>query len=295
MKVAAVVVTYNRKDVLADCLRELLAQSRPLDEIIAVDNASTDGTYEVIRCEFADVTYVRLPENSGGAGGFHEGIKLACQKGYDWIWCMDDDGLPAPDALEKLLEHISEGVLLANCLVVSKQHPDRLAFSLPLYDSKGYPITWPRKRSVKFLSELKQCSNDGRTVWGANPFNGTLLSVEAIGLVGNVKREMFIQGDEIDMMWRLMKVGKVITVLDAIHYHPEKTGEMPLWKSYYALRNRIYVTNKYANLRVLRNLNLLRVYVPGFLRSWQGIKLLVRAVLDGYRGVLHSHIRPPSM
>jgi GT2 family glycosyltransferase len=153
-------------------------------------------------------------------------------------------------------------------------------------------VLWSRKRSVKFLSELKQYSSDGRTLPGATLFNGSLFSVEAIGIVGNVRREMFIKGDEIDMMWRFMQAGKVITVLDAIHYHPEATGEMPLWKRYYALRNIIYTNNRYANFRIIRNINQIRVHMLKFLRSWHGMKLFARAILEGYTGVLHNRIRP---
>lgn len=86
VKVAAVVVTYNRKELLRECLNALLNQTRPLDEIIVIDNASTDGTQEMIAKEFPYITYVLMSENIGGAGGFHEGMKLAYEKGYDWIW-----------------------------------------------------------------------------------------------------------------------------------------------------------------------------------------------------------------
>lgn len=293
MRVAAVVVTYNRKDLLADCLNALLAQTRSLDEVIVVDNASTDGTGEMIRNEFTDVTYASLPENSGGAGGFHQGIKMACQKGYDWIWCMDDDGLPARNALEKLLEHASENVSVVNCLVLSRWHPDRLASSLPVFDRKGFPRFFARKRSLKLVSELKRYSSDDGTLRGAALFNGSLLSVKAIRLVGNVNQAMFIKGDEVDMMWRLMRVGDVITVVDALHYHPEgNQSEVPLWKLYYGLRNGIYINNQYLNYSAMRNLSRIRRYIPRFFQSWQGIKLFVRAVWEGYAGILHGRVRP---
>jgi len=102
-KVAAVVVTYNRKDLLIQCIEALLNQTRPPDEIIVVDNSSTDGTYQIIPHRFPHVTYVRLPENIGGSGGFHEGMKLAHEKGYDCIWVMDDDATPEVNALKYLI------------------------------------------------------------------------------------------------------------------------------------------------------------------------------------------------
>jgi len=78
--VAAVVVTYNRKSLLMRCLLALLRQTRPLQKIIVVDNASTDGTREELAQEgYLDesaIEYVRLEHNTGGAGGFHTGAQL---------------------------------------------------------------------------------------------------------------------------------------------------------------------------------------------------------------------------
>ncbi|MFX5615039.1 glycosyltransferase, partial [Acinetobacter baumannii] len=77
-----------------ECLQSVLSQTRAPDHVLVVDNASTDGTGEMLKEEFPEVEVLRLPENQGGAGGFHEGIKRAYEAGYDWIWLMDDDGLP---------------------------------------------------------------------------------------------------------------------------------------------------------------------------------------------------------
>jgi GT2 family glycosyltransferase len=99
----AVVVTYNRRALLEQCLDALRAQTRPPDRILVVDNASTDGTAEWVRGQ-DDVVALLLDENVGGAGGFHAGMRLAHAGGADWLWLMDDDTIPRPDALERLLE-----------------------------------------------------------------------------------------------------------------------------------------------------------------------------------------------
>ena len=115
--VCAVVVTYNRKDLLVECLESLLQQTRPLDGIYIIDNASNDGTpgylkekgfiqelppkesnepweRKFILTYKLPIYYVRMHENTGGAGGFYEGVKRAYEKGYDWLWLMDDDADP---------------------------------------------------------------------------------------------------------------------------------------------------------------------------------------------------------
>ena len=102
--IAAVVVTFNRLNLLKECISSLLTQSRKIDEIIVVNNSSTDGTNDwLIKQKYLTVI---TQENSGSAGGQHTGIKTAYEKGFDWIWCMDDDLKPTRIALEIMLEFV---------------------------------------------------------------------------------------------------------------------------------------------------------------------------------------------
>ena len=102
-RVAAVVVTYNRKDTLLRSVDALMAQTVPVDVLI-VDNASTDGTAEALADRLNErVKYHNTGANLGGAGGFQHGVRLAVQEGYDLLWLMDDDCIPDPTALEALL------------------------------------------------------------------------------------------------------------------------------------------------------------------------------------------------
>ena len=106
-RIAAVVVTFNRKALLLECLAGLLAQSRPVDRIFLIDNASTDGTREALEgagfLSHPLIEYVPMATNTGGAGGFHHGLKAAFEAGYDWFWLMDDDVEPLPGGLADLL------------------------------------------------------------------------------------------------------------------------------------------------------------------------------------------------
>ncbi len=106
-RVCAAVVTYNRAALLVECLEGLLAQTHPITRVCVVDNASTDGTPERLRERglLADerVDYERLEENLGAAGGFARAIARARETGCDWLWVMDDDAEPPPEALALLL------------------------------------------------------------------------------------------------------------------------------------------------------------------------------------------------
>lgn len=96
-------VTFNRKNLLRECLKTLERQSRKPDQILVVNNHSTDGTEVMLQAEFQHLPCLHLAENRGGAGGFFEGMKWACESGYDWMWMMDDDIEAYPQALERML------------------------------------------------------------------------------------------------------------------------------------------------------------------------------------------------
>lgn len=99
---AAVVVTHNRKELLRQCVTRLLGQKGASCDVIVIDNASTDGTAEMIREEFGWVIYENTGGNLGGAGGFEYGAGKAVRLGYEYVWLMDDDTLPEETALAAL-------------------------------------------------------------------------------------------------------------------------------------------------------------------------------------------------
>ena len=105
-KTAAVVVTYNRKDILKKCIDSLLGQKNASCDIVLINNASTDGTEEMILNDYTmpEVKYFNTGANLGGAGGFEYGVGKAAELGYEYIWIMDDDTWPHDEALYQLLE-----------------------------------------------------------------------------------------------------------------------------------------------------------------------------------------------
>jgi len=104
-RAAAVVVTYNRLPLLQKCVEKLEGQTAPCD-ILVVDNASSDGTAAWLDSQQKEgrLRAHNTGANLGGAGGFNKGMRWAVEAGYEYLWLMDDDCPPEPDALEKLLE-----------------------------------------------------------------------------------------------------------------------------------------------------------------------------------------------
>ena len=104
-KMAAVVVTYNRRILLLECI-EALKKSDIQTDIIIIDNASTDGTEKTVRhlIDNDNIFYYNTGKNIGGAGGFNYGIRKAYEAGYNYIWLMDDDTIVKKDTLTALFE-----------------------------------------------------------------------------------------------------------------------------------------------------------------------------------------------
>src|SRR5882724_965001 len=102
MRVLAHIHTFNDADIIDRPIKAVLRQTRAVDGILVVDNASTDGTLE--QPSLKNATVLRHPENLGTSGAVHRGIRFALEQEYEWIWIFDADSVPEPDALEKLLD-----------------------------------------------------------------------------------------------------------------------------------------------------------------------------------------------
>lgn len=227
--VIAVVVTYNRQKLLAECVNALRRQTRKIDKILIINNGSTDNT-EFWLGKQEDLDFV-TQRNLGSAGGFNTGIMQAYEKNYDWVWLMDDDGFPKEDALENLLEGSEEKLCLRNCAVINKEDRRSFVWKTGNYDT---------------IDEV----NEEIIQNFAHPFNGTLLHKEIIRKVGLPRRELFIWGDETEYYHRIITKHKIpfYTKTNSIHYHPASAYSYKNdwdygsnWKMYFYVRNRFYI------------------------------------------------------
>ncbi len=201
------VVTYNRLTLLQRLVARL-GEVPELDEVLVVDNASTDGTGAWL--EGSTVTSRTLPTNSGGAGGFHDGLGWAVERGADLVWLMDDDGMPDLDCLSRLLDH---GDLdFWGPVVVDEADADRLVF----------PIRLPGgTRTVRRLDDVRAEATDGLIRDIVIPFNGVVVTRDLVERIGLPRAEFFIWGDDVEYLWRAKEAGaRTATVVDAAVRHP---------------------------------------------------------------------------
>lgn len=286
MKIVAAVVTHNRRELLSRCLDYLQAQKRQPDAILVVNNASTDGTVEML--ERRGIPFV-TQENVGSAGGWHRSILYALEHGFDAVWLMDDDGFPDSGALKALSSALEAGVSCASSVVVREDTQDQFVFPFPLLNSQGLPVLFGRPRKVLTLAELRSVAKAGQYPF-AHFFNGALISTDAVRKVGNVNRDFFIFGDEVDYFFRLRTFGRVISVLTAIHYHPDVT-QRPYTpaKIYYYLKNTLILNGLYFNAVWLRHAAAI-VAVLSRTASRNGLGAALSLVLGASAPVFYSAI-----
>jgi rhamnopyranosyl-N-acetylglucosaminyl-diphospho-decaprenol beta-1,3/1,4-galactofuranosyltransferase len=210
-RIAAVVVTYNRLEMLKALVRALL-EVPELDDVLVVDNASTDGTGDWL-ASYADSRVLgrTLEHNSGGAGGFHDGLAWALERDADLVWLMDDDGLPQPGCLSTLLERGAE-LDFWGPVVVDRDDPERLVF----------PIRLPGgARVVHAMADVRRAATDGLIHGIVIPFNGVLVTRALVERIGLPRAEFFIWGDDHEYRLRAERAGaRIATVVDAVVRHP---------------------------------------------------------------------------
>ncbi len=109
VKVNAVVVTYNRVELLKECVTAIENQTYKINKLFIINNASTDNTIEEVEKMsklYGNIVLNNLDTNGGGSLGFYKGIRAAYFDECDYVWAMDDDTIPSPTALEKLVNSL---------------------------------------------------------------------------------------------------------------------------------------------------------------------------------------------
>ena len=242
-KTAAVVVTYNRLELLKRNIEALLAQTAACD-ILLVDNASTDGTGEAMRAleQAGKIQYRNTGANLGGAGGFNYGMRWAVEAGYQYVWIMDDDCLPNPDALEKLLE--ADSVLGG---------PENYGFlSSAVLWTDGRVCIMNRQKIAKDFYRHVELLKHGVIQIQQATFVSLLFPRESILRFGLPIKEFFIWGDDIEYTRRMAVRGNTPCYLagqsQVIHATKNNTGSNialddvdRIDRYFYAFRNEAYL------------------------------------------------------
>lgn len=223
--VVAVVVTYNRRALLGRCIAALRAQDGGLQRILVVDNASTDGTRAMLEAAAREpgipLEVLRSSRNLGGAGGFAAGMDAAMTVRPHWLWLMDDDTEPEPNALLELLEAAGRARLQGRAPI------GFLASQVLWRDGSSHRMNEPGRMSRRTPTPAPE---DLVAVDYAS-FVSLLVSSEAVLACGLPIAEFFIGSDDVEYTWRITKAGYLGFEVPAsrVRHLTERNAGMTLW------------------------------------------------------------------
>jgi GT2 family glycosyltransferase len=270
MNITAVVVTFNRLSLLKECIAGLKRQTIPLQEIIVVNNGSSDGTAAWLAGELG--LYVITQENLGGAGGQYTGIGRAMEHGADWIWLMDDDAEPYPDALEKLIPYLDQASVAAVANTVIDNDGKICEVHRGEWDYRGINTHFGCRPLP--LAEYAKSS----VAVGYATFVGIMVNRKAVELAGLPKKELFLHFDDIEYSLRLGRYGRILLIPESKMLHKENASNHfyqkkvwgkertrvkyeKLWLRYFVTRNVVWGVKEYYGKKWNSSLVLAQYYI----------------------------------
>ncbi|WP_109774928.1 glycosyltransferase [Quadrisphaera granulorum] len=295
LRVVAVVVAHNRRELLLACLRALATQKRPVDLVVVVDNASHDGSADAaVRLAHEldlPLDAVRLARNTGGAGGFAAGLARAVAgHAADRVWLMDDDTIPSPTALGELLAVDERYQWLGGA------RPAVTASRVVWTDGRDHPMNTPRPRPLARTVDKRLSARAGAVPVRSSSFVSMLVDASAVRRHGLPVADYFLWNDDFEYSTRLLRHGVGLYVPTSVVEHRTKTfgstdadpGERFRWE----VRNKIWMFTRSGGLawweKLLYGGSSVRRWVRTFQRS-QAPEVLWAAVRAGVREAL----KPP--
>lgn len=267
LKVICVIVTYNRLELLKESVAAVMQQTYPLHRVVIVDNHSTDGTDNYLAGLSQNPLFhiVTLEKNTGGAGGFSKGIETAARQQADWIWVMDDDTIPKPDSLERLMAYTTfKDVGYVNSKVVwtdGSLHEMNLPRLAKQQAAKAEILKGAAEEVVAHASLIDTTSFVSLLVRGDIPYR-----------LGLPFKEFFIWCDDAEYTMRITQNGYYgIWAAYSVVVHKTPTNystslntvpASAAWKVYYGVRNESLLRRKRKGwlLFVLAQLNCFRTH-----------------------------------
>ena len=237
--IGIVLVTYNRLEKLKVALDCFSLQVNKPAYMIVVNNASTDGTLEFLTTwqkkeEHFEKIVLSLPVNSGGSGGFYEGLSYALRMSANWIWVSDDDAFPQKDCLQVAREYIEN----------EKDIDEYAALCGSVYNHGQINVTHRRRTfniGIRYRTipvDVDEYSNN----FFCNTFSyvGAILNKDKLKIAGLPQKDYFIWFDDTEHSLRMSKVGKIVCLPQIKIAHDEAADSVSFsWKNYYGIRNRL--------------------------------------------------------
>jgi GT2 family glycosyltransferase len=298
VSIASLTVVYNGAAALSRHLDALKRQTRRLDEIVVVNNASTDDTLKLLAGNYPEVKVLNASENGGVGGGLAAGLAYAIDiRKHDWVWTFDQDSLPSVDCLALLLNGLRQLDDRANRTVIVAPicvHPETRMTSAGL--------SWCGSRLVETPT------NGTRPVALVDSAitAGSLIRSDAVLEAGLPRADFFMDFVDHEYCLRLRRHGFDIAIVrDSVLNHslgePSKfrvfgktkfwTDHVP-WREYYMTRNEIFTIWRYYRSWKIKTLTVYRLFRHGVAlvlfgkRKLACLRMMSRGFIDGLSGRL---------
>lgn len=228
-KIAVVIVTFNRCDELVKTISAIQNQGILENDIIVINNNSTDTTKNILDTNFKNIQSIHLNENIASAGGFSKGMQTAFEKGYDWVWLFNDDSRPVEGSLKSILEHLNSDKIQIGLLKIANKDENNKAVLL-YWNGVRKPV------SVDVSNEIVQTD--------LITFDGCIISKKTIEKIGYCDPLYFMGTYEFDYCLKAKDAGIGVYTLPNGLIEDGKLGGKngtPPWRQYYNTRNHLWL------------------------------------------------------
>ncbi len=263
--VVAVVVTWNRRDLLVESLRAIAAQTSPPARTVVVDNASDDGTPTMLSADFPDVEVVTARTNTGGAGGFALGLHHALAdtgRSPDVLWLMDDDTVPEPSALAELVS-AWKGYGGAG-----QPSPAVVASRVVWTDGRDHPMNTPRPKPGMRAAERQAAAQVGCVPIRSASFVSILVDAEGVRERGLPVADYFLWNDDFEFTTRLIRGRRGLFCGASVVVHKTKvfagTDLDPGDRFFFEVRNKVWLFSRSRGLNPAEKV----MYAGSTVRRW---------------------------
>ena len=228
-KIAVVIVTFNRCDELVKTITAIQNQGILENDIIVINNNSTDTTKNILDSNYKNIQSIHLNENIASAGGFSKGMQTAFEKGYDWVWLFNDDSRPVEGSLQSILAHLNSDKIQIGLLKIANKDEN----------NKAVLLYWNGVRKPVYVD----VSND-IVQTDLITFDGCIISKKTIEKIGYCDPLYFMGTYEFDYCLKAKDAGIGVYTLPNGLIEDGKLGGKngtPPWRQYYNTRNHLWL------------------------------------------------------
>jgi GT2 family glycosyltransferase len=261
-RVLVSILNWNGGETILACLESVSRSVFHSFDIVVVDNASTDGSTEKIRSAFPSVTLVKNPDNRGFCGGQNQGLSLALEKGYDYVWMLNHDTCVETETLATLVAAMdaAQNVGMVSPLIADEGEAAPVQYC-------GTSIEWDE---VSFRNwetlELALGAQESRPraffLWGT----ALLIRVSTLAKIGQLDERFFAYYEDYDLSLRVVRGGflnRMVPTARIVHFARHDSSQRPPHHVYFNTRNRALFWSKHLERR--RRIAFWREYLAGAL------------------------------